>query len=92
MKHLILNDVLKLKGINFYNFIEKEIGPVAKEILEVQGYDTSLSLARNNDDVFSIFNNDIRDLAELRKQVDFDVKNGDDVKFIIKGGLKSKVD
>ncbi|CAF1621226.1 unnamed protein product, partial [Didymodactylos carnosus] len=40
----------------------------------------------------AIFNNDIRDLAELRKQVGFDVKNGDDVKFIIKGGLKSKVD
>ncbi|CAF1486936.1 unnamed protein product, partial [Didymodactylos carnosus] len=61
--------------------IDKEIGPVAKEILEVQGYDTSLSLARNNDDVFVVFNNDIRDLAELRKQVGFDVKNGDDVKF-----------
>ncbi|CAF1315982.1 unnamed protein product [Didymodactylos carnosus] len=53
MEHLILNDVLKR-----INFIEKEIGLVAKVILEIQDYDTPLSIARNNDDVFAIFNND----------------------------------
>ncbi|CAF1238113.1 unnamed protein product [Didymodactylos carnosus] len=49
------------------NYLEKEIDPMAKEILELQGFDTTVSLPRNNDNVFTIFNNDIKDLEELKE-------------------------
>ncbi|CAF1298994.1 unnamed protein product [Didymodactylos carnosus] len=49
------------------NYLEKEIGQMPKEILELQGYDTTVSLPQNNDDVFAIFNNDIKDLEEMKE-------------------------
>ncbi|CAF1547866.1 unnamed protein product, partial [Didymodactylos carnosus] len=49
------------------NYLEKEIDPMAKEILELQGFDTTVSLPRNNDNVFTIFNNNIKDLEELKE-------------------------
>lgn len=84
--HLPLpNDVLSLKGENFFELIRQSCGSALKDLMEILAIDTVQKLLALENDILSVFGKNYRELKQITDQVCLHL---DDGSLLLKPGLR----
>ncbi|CAF3579667.1 unnamed protein product [Rotaria sp. Silwood1] len=78
------DNVLTLKGDEFYKFVQSVAGEPLYDILKIQSINSTQSFL-DTDDIFEIFKYDSPDLIEIKRKSCFKI-NGE---YVVKAGIKN---
>lgn len=84
---IVPNNVLSLKGDDFYKFIKQLGGEMLCEILKIQLIDSTETLMNSNN-LFDIFQYNSPEIDCLRDKIYFKTENGS---YILKIGIKANL-